>query len=339
MPSTVMRLPRLPAGLTLFLLSPVLAELVSGYLAPLEFFNPLTFLITVVPYGCGALAARELVIRFRGGWPSLLLLGLAFGLLFEGLVTRVIFNPTWEGLGKLGEYTHVYGVSWTLALGIVHFQAVMAIVCPVLIAEMLYPERRHESWIGTGTLVACGVALPAWTAVIGLFVPFIPPLPAVLGTILLVAGLVALALMIPPGVSSNGSLSVPRPFVFALVACIGMTLMMVGTFVIPESDSRPPLPTLLAALIAVMAVEFAALVILSRRGAWNDRHRLAMVAGFLAFFLVFGMMRDLESFAGRSLVSLLTAWQLVRLGRRIRACQRSGLPPPASDEKLEKTHP
>jgi hypothetical protein len=301
--------------------------LVSGYLAPLEFFNPLTFLITVVPYGCGALAARELVIRFRRGWPSLLLLGLAFGLLFEGIVTRVIFNPTWEGLGKLGEYTHVYGVSWTLAVGIVHFQAVMAIVCPVLIAEMLYPERRHESWIGARTLIACGVALPAWTAVIGLFVPFIPPLPAVLATILLVASLVALALTIPAGVSSNGSLSAPRPLVFALVAGIGMTLMMVGTFVVPQFSSRPPLPALLTALIVVMAVEFAALVMLSRRGAWSDRHRLAMVTGFLAFFLVFGMMRDFESFAGRSLVSLVTAWQLVRLWRRIHARGQGDQPP------------
>lgn len=319
MPNTVMRLPRLPAGLALSLLSPVLAELVSGYLAPLEFFNPLTFLITVVPYGCGALAARELVIRFRRGWPSLLLLGLAFGLLFEGLVTRVIFNPTWEGLGRLGAYTHVYGVSWTLAVGIVHFQAVMAIVCPVLIAEMLYPERRHESWIGARTLVACVIALPAWTAVIGLFVPFIPPLPAVLATVLLVVGLVALALTVPADGSPNGSLSAAHPFVFAFVAGAGMTLVMVGTFVIPQFSSRPPWPVLFAALFAVVTVEFATLVVLSRRRAWNDRHRLAMVAGFLAFFLVFGLMRDLDSFAGRSLVSLITAWQLVRLRRRIPA--------------------
>lgn len=339
MPSTVMRLPRLPAGVALFLLSPVLAELVSGYLAPLEFFNPLTFLITVVPYGCGALAARELVIRFRRGWPSLLLLGLAFGLLFEGLVTRVIFNPSWEGLGRMGEYTHVYGVSWTLAVGIVHFQAVMAIVCPVFIAEMLYPERRYESWIGAGTLVACGIALPAWTAVIGLFVPFIPPLPVVLTVILLVAALVALALTVPADGSSDGSWSVARPFLFAFVAGSGMTLVMVGTFVVPNFGSRPPWPALFVTLIALVAAELVTLVVLSRRGAWNDRHRLAMVAGFLAFFLVFGMMRDLDSFAGRSLVSLITAWQLVRLGRRIRACQQSDLPPPASDETLEKSRP
>jgi hypothetical protein len=92
-----MPIPSTPA-LVLFLLSPVMGELVSAFLSPLEFLHPLRLAITLVPYGCGAITAREIVIRWRKGFTSLVLLGLAFGLLFEGIVTRVLFNPNWGEL-------------------------------------------------------------------------------------------------------------------------------------------------------------------------------------------------------------------------------------------------
>lgn len=47
-------------------------------------------------------------------------------------------------------------------------------------------------------------------------------------------------------------------------------------------------------------------------------HQLALVAGFLAFFLAFGIGQDLTSFAGRGLVSVATIYLLRRLWVRIR---------------------
>jgi hypothetical protein len=87
------RLDNLTPFQALFFLAPLLGEVVSSYLSPLEFLNPLIFIITVAPYGCGAVIVRELVVRFHKGWISLVLLALAFGLFFEGIVTRVLFNP------------------------------------------------------------------------------------------------------------------------------------------------------------------------------------------------------------------------------------------------------
>jgi 3-methyladenine DNA glycosylase AlkD len=60
---------RLPPGLTLFLLAPVLAELLSGHQPPPEFVNPLSWAITSLPYGCAAVICRELVARWGKGWP------------------------------------------------------------------------------------------------------------------------------------------------------------------------------------------------------------------------------------------------------------------------------
>lgn len=310
------RLANLTPGQTLFLLSPVLGELVSSYLSPLEFFNPLIFLITVVPYGCGGLIVRELVVRNHKGWISLVLLGLAFGLFFEGIITGVLFNPNWEDLGALADYTHVHGFNWTLAVGVVHFQAVISIICAVLLAEMIHPEQRHQSWISTRTLIICCILLPAWTVVINLLSGYHSPLLGALVLIGLVAGLIGLALIIP--VEPIRPRRTYSPAVFAVIGGVGMTLMMVGTYMVPEFDARPPMTAMFAALLGLGIVELGGLTLLNSGGAaWTDRQRLALVIGFLAFFLAFGFLQDLEGFRGRALVSIVAIWQLRRLWLRL----------------------
>ena len=321
------RLANLTPAQALFFLSPLLGEVVSGYLSPLEFINPLNFLITIMPYGCGALIVRELMVRYRKGWISLVLLGLTFGLFFEGIVTRVIFNPNWKDLGKLADYTNMYAFNWTLAVGIVHFQAVISIICAVLLAEMIYPKQRHASWISTRTLIGCGIVLPGWTIVIGVFVPFVPPLPGVLALIGLVAVLLALALIIPAELFMANPCFTPRPLVFGLVGGIGMTLIMAGTYMVPELDFRPPMMVMFVVLLVLVTVEFVVLTLSNKGGvAWTDRHRLAMIIGFLAFFLVFAIGKDFQVFAGRSFVSIVTVWQLRRLWLHIGAREQSALP-------------
>lgn len=313
-------------GLALFLLSPILGELVSAFLSPLEFFHPLRLAITLIPYGCGALVARELVVRRQKGFDSLVLLGLAFGLLFEGIVTRVLFNPNWGGLGPLANYGRAHGFSWVLAVGIVHFQALISIVCPILTAEALFPTRRHESWIGTPMLVLCCCAVRGWTFVMGLFVPYFPPLSHALTLIGVMIGLVALAECIPGGTWAVGVRRVPPPLVFGLIGGIGMTLIMVGTYMVPGWNSRPPAAITFFSLLTIMVVELGALHCLSNGGTWNDRHRLALVIGLLTFFLVFGILKDCESFAGRSLVSGVALWLLLRLQRRAHKTDLSPVP-------------
>lgn len=78
------------------------------------------------------------------------------------------------------------------------------------------------------------------------------------------------------------------------------------------------MPVLFVILLAVASVELTLLTVMSNGGAaWNDRHQLAMVIGFLGFFLVFGILQDFEVFTGRSVVSIVTIWQLRRLWLRL----------------------
>src|SRR5690554_5346782 len=78
----------LPA-LGLFLLAPLVGEFLLGNL-PISFLGAL---VAVAPlYGGGALLIREVGRRGGLGWPGLLALCLAFGVVEEAFVTQSLFN-------------------------------------------------------------------------------------------------------------------------------------------------------------------------------------------------------------------------------------------------------
>ena len=76
----------LSPGLALFFLSPLIGELLSGSAPPAEFFNPVGFIMLAVLYGGGAILAREMTHRWDKSWPTLLVLGAAYGVAEEGLM-------------------------------------------------------------------------------------------------------------------------------------------------------------------------------------------------------------------------------------------------------------
>ena len=75
-----------------FLLSPRIAELLSGSALPTEFFNPIVFLLLASLYGSDAILMRELTLRWKKGRLSLLLLGAAYGVIEEGLRNKGVMN-------------------------------------------------------------------------------------------------------------------------------------------------------------------------------------------------------------------------------------------------------
>ena len=78
------------AVISLFLVAPLVAEYLLGDL-PLKL---LSALIVLAPaYGGGALLIRETARRTGRGWPTMLMLGAAYTLIGEGLVSQSLFNP------------------------------------------------------------------------------------------------------------------------------------------------------------------------------------------------------------------------------------------------------
>jgi probable HAF family extracellular repeat protein len=59
-------------------------------------------LVLTALYGSGSILIRELSLRWRKGWPSILALGAAYGIVEEGLMVKSFFDPNWVDLGTLG---------------------------------------------------------------------------------------------------------------------------------------------------------------------------------------------------------------------------------------------
>src|SRR5512141_2133224 len=95
--------------LTLLLLAPAIGELLSGSSPPLQFFNPVFLLLLMGLYGCGALLIREAVVRRALNTSGLLLLGLAYAAIEEGLTCKSFFNPYWKDVGFLSTYGRAGG--------------------------------------------------------------------------------------------------------------------------------------------------------------------------------------------------------------------------------------
>lgn len=143
----MLKLPRIPPALALFLLSPVVGELLSGSAPPSEFFTVFGFTVMSLLYGGGAVLARELKIRWKKGVGSLLLIGAAYGIIEEGVMVASFQNPNWMDLGVLGSFGRWMGVNWVWAVELTIYHAIVSITVPVMLVELVYPLRKEQPWL------------------------------------------------------------------------------------------------------------------------------------------------------------------------------------------------
>jgi hypothetical protein len=74
------------------------------------------------------------------------LLGLAFGVITEGLALQSIFNPHFLNLDI--SYGRAAEVNWPWMFYMVGYHAVWSITIPVTLAGLVFRERQQESWLG-----------------------------------------------------------------------------------------------------------------------------------------------------------------------------------------------
>ncbi len=130
----------IPAAVTLFFVAPLVAEFLLG-----DF--PATWLpliLVLAPmYGGGALFIRELTRRTGRGWPTILLLGVAYAITEEAFTTQSLFNPHY-----LGMHAHLLAHAWIPSLGIgawwtifmLNVHAFWSVGVSIALAEGLFPS-------------------------------------------------------------------------------------------------------------------------------------------------------------------------------------------------------
>lgn len=321
---------RIPPWLTLLLLAPVLGELVSSHQTPLEFINPLNFLLLSLPYGCGALLCRELMVRWGGGGLCLLLLGIAYGVYEEGIVVYSLFDQHWSELGPLAQYGYYAGVNWTWAAGTVQFHALVSIASSVVLAQMIYADQRTRPWLGRRGLITSAAVLLAWIPALGSIMHFQTKSPSPpVNLYVLVWGIILALVWTARRFAGQREFRVERaptkPWTFFLLGAVNVTMLFIGVFVWPEQGAPP-----LAVIMLLLTLLNGASLWLWWRWSghvrrWDDRHRLSLVSGILGFFVFFSFARDFESWQGSSVVGVLTVLGLWRIGRIVHRRFRDSL--------------
>jgi hypothetical protein len=276
------RLRRLAPVAGLWVLSPVCAEYLSGYQAE----NPLVllgWLWTFGPlYGGVAVLVRETTRRAGRGWPTILMLGAAVGLIQAGVIDQSLFNPgyldnadpTWAQAWRqerLATLVPPLGVSAHHLLGFVTGHMIMTIAAPIAVIEACVPHRADRPWLGWIGMAVMVVlyALAASYIVAISTVQFVAAPAQLIGTVAVAAALVVAAFTLPRRTATApSSRRAPRPWVVGLVALVLLTI----------PGQAPGTWVGVAAIAGALGLLGGLLLVWSRRSGWSGAHVL-MVAG------------------------------------------------------------
>ncbi len=296
-----------PPTLVLLLLSPAIGEVLSGSSPPLELLNPVGVTFLIFLYGGGAIMVREIALRWKKGWPSILLLGAAYGIVEEGLMVKSFFNPSWMDIGVLGSYGRWLGVNWVWSLQLTIFHAVFSITIPRLLVTLAYPDKSAEPWAGKKMLLALAVLFVA-DVVIGYFLlaPYPVPLPLYILSMICVVILALIAWKLPYPLFRPKDVKTPKPrWLFLLGALWGTALFLIA-WVLPGIGINPVI-TMGLLILSTAALAFMLLRMTGNGSSWDGRHRVALAAGVLGFLIAIALVQELNGVFGMAVVGLLFA--------------------------------
>ncbi|MGC4745411.1 hypothetical protein ACLQ28_07095 [Micromonospora sp. DT201] len=328
--ATADRLPlrrRLLPVIALLLLAPWAAECSWGGFAINDFLPVL--LILGPMYGGAAILIRETARHLGAGWPTIVLLAAAFGVLQAGLVDQSLFNPDflddtqYADTRAAAEATLVPGLEFSLrqAFDYVGNHIVLTICAPiVLIESFLGADRRLRPWLGRPGLLVVSLIYLLGSLLIfsdssGRKDFMASPLQLTFAAVLVLA-LIATALL-PRWRRPHPRRArrVPHPLWVGLV----VVLVRFGTDLTSGWSG-------VAIALALAAAAGGLIAYLSSRSGWGQRHVLAAGAASLAIAAAFAYVvppyspaSPAAALAGDIAVTLITvalvggAWW--RLGR------------------------
>jgi len=186
----------------LMLLAPLLAEVLPGATRLSALF---VVPIQICAWGGGALMIRYAVKRWRLGWRNMLLLAMALSIAEECLIQQTSLAPM--VLYIKGEaYARAFGVNYVYFLWALAYETVFVVFLPVVLVELIFPQRRDQLWLGRGGLMTVMIlfvigsmmAWYSWTQIARpnvFHVPvYNPPVVAVVIAVAAISGLLFAAL-------------------------------------------------------------------------------------------------------------------------------------------------
>jgi hypothetical protein len=282
---------RAAPALLMMILAPTFTELLLGgtRLSTLIAFPPV-LLMEILVWGGGGVLLRGLARKLKLGWSSLLLFALALAVAEEFVIQQTSLAPLVIQL-KGVEWGRAGGINYVYALWALVYEAAWVVLFPTLVAELVFPDRRDETWLSTPMAVVLAIlfvlgAIMAWFAwthiarVETFHLPLYNPTHIELSAaIAVIAGSIAWGITFPPTFGSA-----LRPASPAVVALLGglwgvlWFLLAVLAFGIAPQISAP------AVFAAGTVVLLAIVLVLPRwtsHAAWTQRHSYFLFAGAL----------------------------------------------------------
>jgi len=275
--------------ITLFFVAPLVAEYLLGDL-PLKL---LTALIVLAPaYGGAAVLIRETARRAGRGWPTMLMLGAAYTLIGEGLVTQSLFNHDY-----LKMHMHLLDPAYIPALGIggwwtlfmFNLHTFWSMGVSIALVEALFPAEAEAPWLGRvgDSVVALVFVLgSAASFVIGFRQNrFVASHAQLLSAAVLSVSLMVSAFLIPARRSRMAGGRVPSPWITGVIAFVlGMGVLNAPAvaFALGMGVLNAPSKWGWAAVGAMLTFDAVFLVLVtlfSRQTGWSALHTLSLAAG------------------------------------------------------------
>lgn len=280
--------------LCLLILTPGIPEYLSGS-SNMAFLvvNPLLFFLLLAAnlalYGPGVILIREAKIRWNKGWASVFLLGVAYGIVEEGLALRTLFNPQSPVVGSLGVYGHWLGVNWVWTIGLVIFHSVFSIGLPIFIFGLAFPELKSKSLVSMRGIGLSILALTIDSFLLSLLVNY---WPAEIGGLLIASSIVVALLVTAAKKLPSGFLKTVRaeprwrPRAFFLIGAVFFPITLIAGGVAASADLFPLVVMLFDIVISLLILR---LVFRSMGTRLNQTHKVAFAFGLISPIIIFGI--------------------------------------------------
>jgi len=326
---------RFGPAFTLVLLAPLIAEVLPGATRISSIF---VLPIEMAFWGGGALLIRAAVRHYQLGWLNMFLLALGLSVAEEILVQQTSIAPMILSIVPGPPFARAFGVNYVYFLWALFYEAVLVVMVPVIVTELIFRSRRADPWIGkTGAilmgillLVACLPAWYSWTQIVRIQVlhlaPYSPPIGWLVAGAVTIAVLIYLALGAPRSAIARGGaqLKPMAPWMLGtgafLVACIWYALVVLAFGMRP--DFPPAIPV--AAGLSVAAIALYLLPRFAAHPEWSDKHRFGLAFGAITGSMAIGFVGFIYATAkidlyGKIALNVIATLLLLWLARRVYA--------------------
>ncbi|HEW93820.1 hypothetical protein DRN84_01025 [Candidatus Geothermarchaeota archaeon] len=314
---------RVKASISLILLSPMIAELLSSSSPPIEFFNPVAFIYLTTFYGFGSILVREFRIRLDLPYVSLIFLGFIYGVIEEGIAVKSFFNPEWPDLGILAWYGRFYGVNWIWMQALIIYHGFISIFIPIALVDIIYYSLRNERYIHSRKTLL--IIMLIYLIDVLLFnlgymgsYPLYPYQYIICIILMVIFYLAGRRIRLKP-IYNPG-----RPLTAWIIGFIWMTFFYIIYFSLPHLNITPLLTSILGLIHAYLGLRYYTTA--GEEGI-SRRIRLAGLIGPPSLFIVLSPFMEMDKTrpdnpAGMTIVGIIFAIYFILLYRRISDTQR-----------------